>query len=376
MAFDEFDYSRKWTDPADFPTYEYDEGTVRDDMQALFDEIRDAFNDFATQADTDITELQGAIDDIEAGQVPDGSIDDHKLAPNSVTSAHIVNGTIKSEDIMDGTIEAKKLAEKSVPGSGISGVTSRIRAGSIAAADIKNKTITPAKLADGGTSSAGIPGSGIAGVVSKIRQKSIGPGDLVDGGVGKGIPGSGLEPVVKSKIQQQSIGTLDIVDRAITNPLIEDNAVTPDKINMELLSEYYEENPIPKEQIAIGAVSWVYPEILEVNDWQAVTITTYVNQAPYTQVSTGGQGEGQISIGGQSTTITYYVLEISEPTIKATDRPIVDVSLPLYSRDAAEEKMDEWSKVAKVETSNGKIIFSAYEKPNTDFGVNVLVLRR
>ena len=355
MAFDEFDYSRKWTDPADFPTYEYDEGTVRDDMQALFDEIRDAFNGFATQADTDITELQGAIDDIEAGQVPDGSIDDHKLAENSVESRHIVDGTITNDDIANNTIQPAKLAEKSIPGSGISGVTSRIRKKSIAATDIKDKTITPAKLADGGTSSAGIPGSGIVGVTSKIRQKSIGPGDLVDGGVGKGIPGSGLEPVVKSKIQQQSIGTLDIVDRAITNPLIEDNAVTPDKINMELLSEYYEENPIPKEQIAIGAVSWVYPEILEVNDWQAVTITIY---------------------GGQSTTVTYYTLEISEPTIKATDRPIVDVSLPLYSRDAAEEKMDEWSKVAKVETSNGKIIFSAYEKPNTDFGVNVLVLRR
>lgn len=357
MAFDEFDYSRKWTDPADFPTYEYDEGTVRDDMQALFDEIRDAFNGFAEQADADITELQGAIDDIEAGQVPDGSIDSDKLAPNSVTSAHIVNGTIKSEDIMDNTIQPVKLAKKSIPGSGIANVTSRIRAGSIAATDIKDLTITPAKLVNANSSgTTGIPGSGISGTTSKIRRKSIGTSDIKDSAVTKDLIANGA--VVEGKLASS----------AVTTGKIADGAVTKEKLADDVISDILDDQPVTGDQIEIGAVSWVYPEILEVNDWRAVTVTTYVNQ--------GGQGEGQVSIGGQSTTITYYVLEISESTIKATDRPIVDVSLPLYSRDAAEEKMDEWSKVAKVETSNGKIIFSAYEKPNTDFGVNVLVLRR
>lgn len=44
MAIREFDYTKNWTDPNDFPTYEPDETKVRADMQVLYDEIKDFLN--------------------------------------------------------------------------------------------------------------------------------------------------------------------------------------------------------------------------------------------------------------------------------------------------------------------------------------------
>ena len=44
MALSTFQYSKSWRDPEDFPTFEENEEQVRDDMQILFDEARDALN--------------------------------------------------------------------------------------------------------------------------------------------------------------------------------------------------------------------------------------------------------------------------------------------------------------------------------------------
>lgn len=44
MAYPELSFTKDWTDPQDFPTYEPDEEQVRADMQCLFNEIRDYLN--------------------------------------------------------------------------------------------------------------------------------------------------------------------------------------------------------------------------------------------------------------------------------------------------------------------------------------------
>jgi len=343
MAFDEFDYRRKWTNPADFPTYEYDEGTVRDDMQALFDEIRDAFNDFAEQADADITELQGAIDDIEAGQVPDGSIDDHKLAPNSVTSAHILDGTIINADIADNTIQPAKLAEKSIPGSGIANVTSRIRAGSIAATDIKDLTITPAKLANANSSgTTGIPGSGISGTTSKIRRKSIGTSDIKNSTVTQDLIANGA--VVEGKLASS----------AVTTGKIADGAVTKEKIADDVISDILDEHPVTGEQIAVGAVSRDRVRLLQAKNWEEETRTFDDTDPPRT--------------------FTHYVQHLSDSAVKNSDNLIVDVILP-YD-DTAETILEEWSKITRVFPGNRMITFEANERPTEDLKVDVLHIER
>lgn len=44
MSFAKFEYGKSWRNPSDFPTIETSETKVRDDMQALFDEIAAAHN--------------------------------------------------------------------------------------------------------------------------------------------------------------------------------------------------------------------------------------------------------------------------------------------------------------------------------------------
>ena len=44
MALSTFSYSKSWRSAQDFPSYEENEERVRDDMQCLFDEVRDALN--------------------------------------------------------------------------------------------------------------------------------------------------------------------------------------------------------------------------------------------------------------------------------------------------------------------------------------------
>lgn len=56
----ELEYTKDWKDPNDFPTYEPDEIKVREDMQFLYDEIRDYLNDEL------IPGFEGLADDMDA----------------------------------------------------------------------------------------------------------------------------------------------------------------------------------------------------------------------------------------------------------------------------------------------------------------------
>ena len=98
MALSTFEYSKSWRSAQDFPSYEEDEATVRDDIQCLFDEARDAINQliselkavnvaFGRTAEIDAVTVQNAIELVQAqvqnavlGQLPAGSVNSAKLA--------------------------------------------------------------------------------------------------------------------------------------------------------------------------------------------------------------------------------------------------------------------------------------------------------
>lgn len=125
-----FDYTRKWTNSDDFPTYEADEAKVRSDMQALFDQIRDALNALAQAIDAanipftpipDVlssTNLQDAIEEVQAqiadvvlSQIPDGTITTAKLADGAVTEPKLADDAVTGEKIADGAVGGSKLAD-------------------------------------------------------------------------------------------------------------------------------------------------------------------------------------------------------------------------------------------------------------------------
>lgn len=128
----DFDYTRKWTNSDDFPTYEAEEAKVRADMQALFDQIRDALNALAVAiiganipctpisggvADTvdgALAELKAAVDAATTGTLPDGSIATVKLMDSAVTEAKLADDAVSEDKIVDGAVSGDKVAAGAV----------------------------------------------------------------------------------------------------------------------------------------------------------------------------------------------------------------------------------------------------------------------
>lgn len=123
-----FDYSRKWTSPDDFPTYEASEEQVRADMQALFDEISAYLNgtliDWVEQQisgaitgqipDRSLTNLKLALGTITGAEIDDATIGNNNMAANSIDSDQYVDGSIDEEHFSNGAVSYRALAEDAV----------------------------------------------------------------------------------------------------------------------------------------------------------------------------------------------------------------------------------------------------------------------
>ena len=130
-----FDYTKKWTNPDDFPTYEAEETKVRADMQALFDQIRDALNALAVAieaANIPFTAIEGvsadnvadaiaalktAIDDVSVGTLPDNSIATIKLMDGAVAASKLAEDAVTGDKLADGAVSLDKVAAGAVDAS-------------------------------------------------------------------------------------------------------------------------------------------------------------------------------------------------------------------------------------------------------------------
>lgn len=163
MALTEFEYSKSWRDPEDFPSYEENEEKVRDDMQLLFDEIRDGLNrliaaltaenlGFSATPEIDAATVQNAIElvqaqirDMAAGQMPNGSVDTVKLAELAVTAAKLANLAVTTEKLADRAVTEEKLAPGCV---GTEKLADRaVTAEKLAAGAVSAEKLDPAALA-------------------------------------------------------------------------------------------------------------------------------------------------------------------------------------------------------------------------------------
>lgn len=160
MALTNFEYSKSWRDPGDFPSYEEDEATVRDDLQCLFDEARDAINrliseltagnlPFTPTAEVDAATVQNAIELVQAqirnvvqGQLPVGSVSTDRLADLAVSTAKLANLAVTAAKLADGAVTAAKLAEDAVTSQKLAG-------GAVGTSKLADGAVTAAKLAAG-----------------------------------------------------------------------------------------------------------------------------------------------------------------------------------------------------------------------------------
>lgn len=107
MGLSKVQFTKDWTNPDDFPTVETSEAKVREDMQALHDEMKDFVNNTLTvETDAEVARLDGEIEridntkatkeeliDVVQGQVPDNSISEQKLSSESVSVRALTEGT-------------------------------------------------------------------------------------------------------------------------------------------------------------------------------------------------------------------------------------------------------------------------------------------
>lgn len=133
MGFTRFQYSKSWRSAEDFPTYEDDEGKVRDDMQSLFDEARDAVNrligelkaenlPFAKSAALNAENVQSAIgllqtrlQELAQNPLADGAVTTAKLADKAVTAAKLADGILSGKaDLDGGKVKPEQLARSRV----------------------------------------------------------------------------------------------------------------------------------------------------------------------------------------------------------------------------------------------------------------------
>lgn len=136
------EYTKRWTNPADFPTYESREEKVRSDMQLLFDEVASALNaliDYlsaevipfnptaeipANNLQDAIMRVQSQIIDVVDVSIPDRSLPGEKLtegavgtielADDAVTQDKLADDSVGGDQLIDGSVTHDKLASEAV----------------------------------------------------------------------------------------------------------------------------------------------------------------------------------------------------------------------------------------------------------------------
>lgn len=187
MAFTPLSFTKDWTNPLDFPTYEDNETKVRSDMQFLYNEIRDYINNLLTELiaknlpfeptpSVDASTIQNAIEVVSSqvtssilGQIPDGSITSEKLAAGAVTEAKLGKGAVTSGSLADGAVTAAALA-----------------AGAVGSEALAEKAVTTDSLANGSVTAEKLDGDLFSGKADLNDARKVVPEqvsrDVVVGG--------------------------------------------------------------------------------------------------------------------------------------------------------------------------------------------------
>lgn len=115
---EELSFTKSWRSQEDFPTYEESEEQVREDLQCLFDEIRDFLNRRLLPAvnaisaaevtmasgsslESAMSALRSELVGITLGQLPDGSVTAEKLSPGSVALSHLAPEVLGFREVTD-----------------------------------------------------------------------------------------------------------------------------------------------------------------------------------------------------------------------------------------------------------------------------------
>jgi hypothetical protein len=402
MAFTNFEYSKSWRNADDFATYENDETQVREDMQILYDEVRDALNKlmseikagnipFTPTAGVDSADIQNAIENVQAqiaqtisGELPndsvsaaklkadsvitaklaDKSVTQTKLAEKAVAEASMDDNSVSTRTVVDGSITREKMAEDAYSDKADL-VSGKVKAEQRSQPIVMVGSSRDLALTDAGgllllagtdltltiptNSVVSLPiGTEITLYRSSASAVTLTPaeGVTIQTPGGRAPLGSQYTFARLKKLQANLwacealdlVKTADIADGAVTNAKLSNGAVSTGKIVSSAVTE---------AKIAGGAVT-----VAKVNSdartqrWEVSVSTTWVGDAaPYTQ---------SIAVSG----------------MLATDVPKVYKIAPA-SVDDVDDYDEEFSKLYHVESSADSI--TLYAKEQTTAGITVAV---
>ncbi len=120
----DFDYSKSWRSSIDFPAYEDNEIQVRDDMQCLYDEARDAINALGEGVRDALgnggVDTEGLADGaVTTAKLDDEAVTNEKLGIGAVASYNIAYGQVREDNIHSGAVTHGKLGTYCVFGDNI-----------------------------------------------------------------------------------------------------------------------------------------------------------------------------------------------------------------------------------------------------------------
>ena len=240
MAFTQMRFDKVWTNPVDFPTHETQESKVREDMQYLFDSIKNQFNNFlsneltsanlffARTTDIDCDNVQDAIEyvfsqiqEAYSGSIPDGAVSTAKLTDEAVTTAKLADNAVTEDKIADGAVTGDKIAAGAV--SGTSFADGSIPAGkldinSVGTDNLVNNCVTDVKLAndavitqrikDGAVTTAKILDANVT--TAKIANANVTTAKIKDGNVTEAKLASALSTKINGKQDQHKEVTVTL----------------------------------------------------------------------------------------------------------------------------------------------------------------------
>lgn len=101
IIYENLDFSKEWTDSDDFPTRESSESQVREDIQLLFDELKNYINNVIVVA---INNQESRIASLGGG----GSVGHDIIADNAIEANNIKDGEVTPSKIEDYSLTMDK----------------------------------------------------------------------------------------------------------------------------------------------------------------------------------------------------------------------------------------------------------------------------
>ena len=237
MSLTQMAFDRDWTNPVDFPTHETQETKVREDIQYLFNSIRDQFNNFIsnefvaanmsfapTPDNIEQTNVQDAIEyvfsqiqEAYSGSIPDGAVTESKIHTGAVSTSKIADGAVTEDKIADGAVTGDKIAANAI--SGESFAPNSIPAGKLGSQavgtdNLANNCVTSGKLANKAVTTARL--DDLAVTTDKIGDEQVTEAKLA----------SALSTKINGKQGQHKKGTCSLSSGSSTWSNVTVNGIT------------------------------------------------------------------------------------------------------------------------------------------------------